>query len=56
MPEIETIDAVFILRRMQEEYHDKGKMLYVCFVDLEKGLDRDPWKVLKWKMKKKGMP
>ena len=25
MPERRTIDAVFILRRMQEEYHAKGK-------------------------------
>ena len=34
MPESGTIDAVFILRRMQEEYHAKQKRLYVCFVDL----------------------
>ena len=25
MPESGTIDAVFILRRLQEEYHTKGK-------------------------------
>ena len=35
MPERETIDVVFILRRMQEEYHAKGKV-YMCFVDLKK--------------------
>ena len=29
MPEIGTIDAVFILRRMQEEYHAKGRKV-VC--------------------------
>ena len=29
MPEKEIIDAVFILRRLQEEYHAKGKKLYV---------------------------
>ena len=34
-----TIDAVFILRRMQLECHAKGKKLYMCFVDLEKALD-----------------
>ena len=27
------IDAMFILRRMREEYYAKGKKLYVCFVD-----------------------
>ena len=25
---------------MQEEYHAKGKKLYMCFVDLEKAFDR----------------
>ena len=28
------VDAVFILRRMQELCHAKGKKLYMCFVDL----------------------
>ena len=42
MPERGTIDAVFILRRMQEEYHTKEKTLYMCFVDLEKASDRIP--------------
>ena len=46
MPERGTIDAVFILRRMQEEYHAKGKKLYMCFVDLVKGFCRVPRKVL----------
>ena len=29
MPERGTIGAVFILRRMQEEYHAKKKVVYV---------------------------
>ena len=37
MPGKATIDAVFILRRLQEEYVDKEKKLYMCFDDLEKG-------------------
>ena len=40
MPGKGTIDAVFILRRLQEEYLDKEKKLYICFVDLEKAVDR----------------
>ena len=36
MPERGTIDAVFILRRLQEEYHAKGKRLCICSVNLEK--------------------
>ena len=39
MPEGEKIDAVFILRRMQEEYQAKGEKLYMCFGDLEKAFD-----------------
>ena len=30
MPERGTIDAVFILRRKQEEHNSKGKKLYMC--------------------------
>ena len=56
MPEKGTIDAVFILRRLQEEYRDKDKKLYICFVDLEKAFDRVPRKVMEWAMRKKGLP
>ena len=49
------IDAVFFLRKLQEEYHAKGKKLYMYFVDLEKDLDRVPRKVLEWAMRKKGI-
>ena len=38
MPERGTIDVVFILRRLHEDYRVKGKM-YMCFVDL---VDRIP--------------
>ena len=31
IPNRGTIDAIFILRRMQEEYHAKGKKLYVLW-------------------------
>ena len=42
MPESGAIDAVFILRRLQEKYHANGKRLYMCFVDLKKASDIVP--------------
>ena len=45
LPERVTIDAVFISRRLQEEYYAK-KELYMCFVDLDKAFDRALRKVL----------
>ena len=52
MAERGTIDAVFILRRMQEVHNAKGKKLYMCFVDLEKALDRVSREVLEWALRK----
>ena len=56
MPERGTIDAVFILRRIQDEYHAKAKNSYVCCVDLDKAFDRVPRKVLEWALWMKGIP
>ena len=36
MPGKETVDAIFIVRRMQEEYQKKDKKLCMRFVDIEK--------------------
>ena len=54
MPGKETLDAIFMVRRMQEDYQ-KDKKLYVCFVDIEKAFDRVPRKVTEWAMRKKGL-
>ena len=55
MPGKGTADAIFIVRRMQEEYQKKDKKLYICFVDMEKVFDRVPRKVMEWAMRKKGL-
>ena len=39
MPGKGTIDAVFISRRIQEEYLAKQRKLYMCLVGQEKALD-----------------
>ena len=47
---------MFILGRLQEEYHVKGIKLYMCLVDQEKVFDRIPSEVLEWEMRQKGIP
>ena len=49
------VDAIFIVRRMQEEYQKKNKKLCMYFVDMEKAFDRVPRKVMEWAMRKKGL-
>ena len=49
------MDAIFIVRRMQEEYQKKNKNLHMCFVDMKKAFDRVPRKVMELAMKKKGL-
>ena len=51
-----TIDAVFILRQIQEECLVKQKKLYMCFVDLEKAFDGVPRKFVECAMRKMGNP
>ena len=55
MPGKITVDAIFIVRRMQEEYQKKDKKVYMRFVDMEKAFDRVPRKVMEWAMRKKGL-
>ena len=40
MPGRGTTDALFVVQRMQEEYRDNKKKLYLCLVDIEKAFDR----------------
>ena len=50
-----TTRALFILRRIQEEFRGKEKKLCICFVDLEKAFDRVRRKMAERALKKKGL-
>ena len=56
MPEKGTMDFVFVLKRLQEEYHAKWNTFYVCFVHIEKVFNSVPKNVLESAMMKKGIP
>ena len=57
MPGRGTTDALFFkVRRIQEEYREKYKKLYICFLDLEKTFDRVPRRVMQWALRNKGIP
>ena len=56
MPGRGTTDALFVVRRMLEEYKDKKKKLFMRFVDTEKAFDRVPTQMMEWAMRKIGLP
>nr|ACH48202.1 reverse transcriptase-like protein [Cyriopagopus schmidti] len=48
MPGKGTIDAIFLVRQLQEKYRGKGKKLYYAF-------DRVPREVVKWALRRSGV-
>jgi hypothetical protein len=50
-----TVDAIFVVRQVQEKFIEKKKDLWMAFVDLEKAFDRVPRAVLWWALQKLGV-
>ena len=55
MPRRSTTNAIFILRQMQQKHYLKRKTMHAAFLDLKKGFDRVPQKVLWWSLRKLGV-
>ena len=50
------INAIFIVRQIQEKYLEKNRCLYQAFIDFEKAYDRVPREVIYWSLRKKLVP
>ena len=46
-----TVDAIFIVRQLQEKFMEKRKDLFYAFVDLEKAFERVPRDVVRWALR-----
>ena len=50
-----TMDAIFMVRQLQEKFLEKRKDLFFAFVDLEKAFDRVPREVVRWELRQLGV-
>ena len=55
MPGKGTIDAIFIMRQVQERHQAWKMKLYYVFVDLEKEFDKVLREVVRWAWRKLGV-
>ena len=56
MPGRGTVDAVFVLRRLNDKFRAKNKKLFFMFVDPEKAFDWGPREVVCFALRWKGIP
>ena len=50
-----TTGSIFIVRQVQARFLEKGKDLWIAFVDLEKAFDRVPRESLWWALRSAGV-
>ena len=50
-----TVDAIFMVRQLQEKFLEKRKDFFFAFVDLEKAFDRAPREVVRWALRQLGV-
>ena len=51
-----TVDAIFVMRQLQERYGGKKKELFHIFVDLEKAFNRVPREAIVWALRRQNVP
>jgi phage gp37-like protein len=56
MPERLTMEAIFLLRQVMEQYNEQKNGLYMVFIDFKKGYDKIPRKAMWWTLHKHKIP
>ena len=50
-----TVDAIFMVRQLQEKFLERRKDLFFAFMDLEKAFDRVPREIVRWALRQLGV-